>query len=148
MTDWMVWRASKKDATELARLEARAFQGRSWGRESVRDSFDAPGVRVQLAGMDRSAPLAFAIWRDLGGEGELLTIGVDPAAQRQGAARAMLSNILAAARSAGAKRMFLEVDSGNEAALTLYRRAGFEEAGLRRGYYRDGADALVMRLTL
>jgi ribosomal-protein-alanine N-acetyltransferase len=39
----------------------------------------------------------------------------------------------------------LEVRPSNDAALSLYRRMGFEEKGHRRGYYLDnGEDALIM----
>ena len=41
--------------------------------------------------------------------------------------------------------MFLEVATGNAAALALYRREGFVEVGRRRRYYADRSDALVLR---
>ena len=44
--------------------------------------------------------------------------------------------------------MFLEVATGNAAALALYARAGFVEVGRRRRYYADLADALVLRARL
>jgi ribosomal-protein-alanine N-acetyltransferase len=38
------------------------------------------------------------------------------------------------------------VRTDNEAALELYRAAGFERLGIRRNYYRpSGADAYTMR---
>ena len=44
--------------------------------------------------------------------------------------------------------MFLEVAVTNDAARALYVRHGFTEAGLRRRYYTDGTDALILRSTL
>ncbi len=42
--------------------------------------------------------------------------------------------------------VYLEVRTDNEAAIALYRSAGFEQIGLRRRYYRvSGADAYTMR---
>jgi ribosomal protein S18 acetylase RimI-like enzyme len=42
--------------------------------------------------------------------------------------------------------MFLEVRADNPRAQDLYRRFGFEEIGVRRGYYQpSGTDAIVMR---
>jgi ribosomal-protein-alanine N-acetyltransferase len=35
------------------------------------------------------------------------------------------------------------VATTNTAACALYSAAGFEEAGIRRGYYRNGDDALI-----
>ena len=53
-----------------------------------------------------------------------------------------------AARNLGAEQMFLEVAEDNAAALALYRRAGFEAAGRRRGYYPREAGAAVDALLL
>ena len=45
----------------------------------------------------------------------------------------------------GARTMTLEARLSNEPALGLYRKLGFKEGGIRRGYYTDnGEDALVM----
>lgn len=43
---------------------------------------------------------------------------------------------------------FLEVRRDNEPAIELYKRMGFERVGRRRGYYRDGTDALILSLPL
>ena len=40
----------------------------------------------------------------------------------------------------------LEVRASNEAALAMYRKAGFRAAGFRRAYYSDGEDAVLMNL--
>jgi ribosomal-protein-alanine N-acetyltransferase len=48
----------------------------------------------------------------------------------------------------GAASMFLEVAVTNHAAQALYHAHGFIEAGLRRHYYADGTNALILRSTL
>jgi len=50
------------------------------------------------------------------------------------------------AAAMGASAIFLEVSTGNRAALALYARAGFTPIGRRPGYYSDRSDALVLRL--
>ena len=45
----------------------------------------------------------------------------------------------------GVTSLTLEVRAGNLAARELYRKKGFREAGVRKGYYEDnGEDALIM----
>jgi len=80
---------------------------------------------------------------------ELLTVGVVPAARRDGLARRMLAELYAAAVSRGAHEMFLEVRVDNDAAISLYLDEGFVDVGRRPGYYESGrVDALVMRRPL
>ena len=55
---------------------------------------------------------------------------------------------MARAANLGATLMFLEVAVTNDAARALYAAHGFTEAGLRRHYYTDGTDALILRSTL
>jgi ribosomal protein S18 acetylase RimI-like enzyme len=55
------------------------------------------------------------------------------------------------ARDHGARTMLLEVRPSNAAAVRLYRRYGFDQIGVRRGYYpaQGGReDAIVMRVAL
>ncbi len=75
-------------------------------------------------------------------------VAVDPAQRRRGLARRLLTALFQEGRSRGAERATLEVASSNAAALALYRQAGFLEAGRRRGYYRNGDDALIQWLKL
>ena len=148
MNAWRVWTAGPADAETLASLEALAFGGRSWGGDSVKESFVAPRVTVLLGGENVREPLGFAVWRDLGSEAELLTIGVVAPARGKGLGEALLSGVIRAAQDARAERCFLEVDALNETAAALYKKAGFTPVGERRRYYADGGDAGGMALDL
>jgi len=81
-------------------------------------------------------------------EAEILTLAVMPACRRSGIGRALLAAASAHAAAQGARMLFLEVSTQNKPARSLYCSAGFTEAGRRRGYYRDGSDALMLRRTL
>lgn len=94
-------------------------------------------------------PGGFVLGRVVGPEAELLTLAVDAGMRRRGVGRRLLAAFEAGARARGARTLFLEVAADNAPARALYAGAGWEEAGLRRGYYRgrDGVprDALVLR---
>ena len=81
-------------------------------------------------------------------EAEILTLAVDPGQRRRGLGSALLRAAMDRAAGLGAMSMFLEVAVTNHAARALYAAHGFIEAGLRRRYYSDGTDALVLRSTL
>ena len=67
--------------------------------------------------------------------------------RRQGIGTRLLAEALSDARRLGARRAFLEVRAGNEAAQTMYKKFGFEVTGRRPKYYRDNAeDAILMTL--
>ncbi|PWR20884.1 ribosomal protein S18-alanine N-acetyltransferase [Zavarzinia compransoris] len=126
----------------LADLHRACFPDDPWDAETLGRLAAMPGALLLCA--DRG----FILLRGAADETEVITIAVDPAARGRGLGRALLGAGLDRAARAGAARAFLEVAVDNDAALALYRRAGFAEAGRRRGYYRraDGgfADALVM----
>jgi ribosomal-protein-alanine N-acetyltransferase len=69
------------------------------------------------------------------GECHLLNLCVHPLFQRLGIARRMLRRLLALARREDADTAFLEVRVSNRGAIALYRTEGFDEIGLRKGYY-------------
>jgi len=94
---------------------------------------------------------AYAVLRPLPDEAELLTIGVAAQHQRKGLGKTMLLEMLDMSCARNKLRIFLEVRASNSAALALYRSTGFEQVGVRRGYYRNAnvaEDAITMACKL
>ena len=91
------------------------------------------------------APIGFLVAQSGGAEWELENMAVLPAFRRLGAGSALLTTLMAEARSAGAERILLEVRPSNRPAIHLYEQGGFALLARRPGYYRDPVeDALVM----
>lgn len=146
---WRIRRGGAADADILVALELAAFGPASWGGRSVADGLSTARVHALFGSLGGDLrPTAFCLWRDLGDEAEILTIGVSPERQRRGGASAMLDALTDALRETGARAVFLEVNARNDAALSLYRRRGFYVIGRRSRYYASGDDAIVMRQDL
>jgi [ribosomal protein S18]-alanine N-acetyltransferase len=85
------------------------------------------------------------------GEAHILNVCVRTEYRCRGFARKTLLYLLERAHSAGMQEAFLEVRPTNIAAARLYHSLGFEQVGIRRGYYQATAgreDALVLRKIL
>lgn len=137
----------RADAARCAELEAILFPGDDpWPEAAfIREVAVAHnryvGARVDdvlvgyagIARLGRTPPFEY----------EIHTIGVDPDHQRLGIGRRMMTDLLDFAGPDGV--VFLEVRTDNEAAIGLYESLGFVQIGLRKRYYRAGADAYTMR---
>lgn len=78
----------------------------------------------------------------------ITVVAVHPQRRRCGLGRAALQALLHSAALRGAQHATLEVAASNSAAQGLYAQAGFSTAGIRRGYYRNGDDALIQWMRL
>ncbi|MCX7086669.1 MAG: ribosomal protein S18-alanine N-acetyltransferase [Methylococcales bacterium] len=95
--------------------------------------------------------LGFSIVAIAVGEAHILNINVHPAEQKQGIGRKMLTNLIEVARSKNAETIFLEVRPSNVGAIALYDSMGFNEIGIRKGYYQaenGREDAIMLALEL
>ena len=122
---------------QMSDIHARAFAPtRGWTETEISDMLVSPYCQAL------TAPNGFVICRTLAGETELLTLAVDPDAQRQGTAQMLMTKWIAAS-TVLAQTAFLEVASDNHAAIALYSKHAFQRTGLRKGYYaRAGAEAV------
>jgi ribosomal-protein-alanine N-acetyltransferase len=77
-------------------------------------------------------------------KGHVVSIAVMPGNRRKGVAQAVINRALEGMRYYKAKQGFLEVRVTNEAAISLYKKLGFEVTRTLNGYYSDGEDAYVM----
>ena len=91
------------------------------------------------------------------GEGHLLNITVAKEFQAQGWGHMLLDAVRLWAQGQGAAKLWLEVRASNERAQAVYRRFGFHQVGVRKGYYaadvgpatpQGREDAVVMGLDL
>lgn len=146
------------DAPRCAELEKVLFPGESpwparafeqeiaaghttyWAVDASVNRDDHNDNRTEVLGYAGVGRMGPAAWPEF----EIRTIGVDPAAQRQGIARLMMDAIVELADSYDAP-IFLEVRVGNDPAIRLYEAYDFVINGLRRNYYQpSGADAHTM----
>jgi len=77
-------------------------------------------------------------------KGHVVSIAIMPNSRRRGVAQALIKRALEGMEYYKAKQCFLEVRVTNEAAVSLYKKLGFEVTRTINGYYSDGEDAYVM----
>jgi ribosomal-protein-alanine N-acetyltransferase len=143
------------DADALVDIHAEAF-ARAWSADDFASLISGGNVfalgvrRESIFGMRRLA--GFVIFRVAADEAEILTIAVRRASRGKGYGRLLMEEAMRRLYRDRVAACFLEVDRGNQAAIGLYHGLGFEDVGVRKGYYRAGVDpegsALVMRLQL
>lgn len=79
---------------------------------------------------------------------QLARIGIDSNFRKKGYGFQLMQNLIERAREVACEFMTLEVRQSNEAALNLYKKMGFIQVNISKGYYPDGEDAIVMTLAL
>jgi ribosomal-protein-alanine N-acetyltransferase len=144
----LLW-AGPEQAPLIAKLHAELFSP-AWSEESIQALLDHPASTAFTA-MVGGAPkvcVGFVMAQLAADEAEILSVGVTPAWQRKGVGRKLIEGVARAAQRAEAKKLFLEVAADNDAAMELYRRAGFLGTGLRRGYYQRSGGTAVDAVTL
>lgn len=133
-------------AAVLTALHADAFAPPArWGAEAFAGLLASPGV-FALLWHDGDHPAGFVLARAVADEAEILTLAVAPDRRRQGIARSLVERLGQKLTALSVTRLFLEVSARNLPAQALYEAAGFSRAGLRRRYYEDDSDAVVMVL--
>ena len=137
------------DLPELVALE-REGQSHPWSQAQLHEALE--DERAYILGVKEASGLqGFAVFYQLPFDAELQAITVVPGARRQGIATRLLERGIVQARAWGSERLLLEVRESNLAAIDLYRRAGFQCDGVRRGYYPADSgreDAWLMSLEL
>lgn len=136
----------KRDVAEVAALE-RAVYPRPWSPAMFRAELTRTDDRAYRVARRGGRLLGYAGVLVAAGDAHVLTVAVDPDVRRGGVATRLVVELLAAALELGAIAATLEVRESNAAAEALYRRFGFESAGVRPGYYEDnGEGARIMWL--
>src|SRR6185436_9125617 len=126
----------------VAEIEQAAFAD-PWSVDLLAAELVHPQAILLAAARERAPAAGYVAIRHGAGEAEILRLAVDPGERRRGIARALVEEGLARLRGEGIEVCHLEVRADNLGAIALYEALGFERTGRRRGYYRNGTDALL-----
>lgn len=136
------------DLPEVAAVELRSYAF-PWSENIFRDCLRVGYTcrALDLAGR----VIGYGVMSVGAGEAHILNVCVRDEFRNLGFGRRLLEHLLERAAAAGVAEAFLEVRPSNLAAIRLYQRLGFEQIGIRRGYYQapDGReDAIVLKRDL
>lgn len=133
-------RMVKEDAIAVALIEAELFPD-AWNAASLRGLTDSNcDAGFVCAGAD--GILAYCLVRQVLDEGEILRIGVRKRHQRRGLAEKLLWQVMT--ELSQVTQWNLEVREGNQPAIRLYDKMGFQPIGTRRNYYRDPTENAIL----
>jgi len=125
------------DLVVAAALHAGCFDT-AWNEAAIAELLAMPGSFGALAHVgDQPAGLVLVL--AVGGEAEILTLGVLPRFRRCGVAGRLLAWVADRLSRAGCQRLLLEVAEDNAAARAFYGKLGFVQIGRRPSYYRRTA---------
>jgi ribosomal-protein-alanine N-acetyltransferase len=141
----------RADMAAIMALEEELFPEDAWTPEMFAAEFaQPPSRRLYLVAEAGNALIGYAgMMFTAGSQADVVTLAVAPARWGEGTGTALLMALVDEAGKRGYQEVLLEVRKDNPRARRLYLRHGFDEIGIRRGYYQpSGVDAVIMRKVL
>ncbi len=144
-----VRRSRPEDLPAILALEEACFLT-PWPREELERDFRASQAAVYLvAETPGSGVVGYAVAWFLHRKAHVASIAVHRGHRKRGIARRLMLSLLGICQRMGFGWVTLEYRASNVAAEALYAGLGFQQCGLRKGYYFDTAeDAVLVRLSL
>ena len=135
------------DVSEVARIETTTFST-PWSERTFHSLLARSGVELWVADWGGQLAAYAILWQVLD-EGELANIAVRKDLRGRGIGSGLLSRMLEVAEASGLRSLYLEVRESNRLARAMYARRGFDEIGVRKGYYEaPREDARVLKKSL
>jgi ribosomal-protein-alanine N-acetyltransferase len=143
MDEPRIQRLSSEHIEDILLVERLSFAD-PWSRESYRQEFCDNSLAHYYGCFLQRRLLGFGGFWQILTEGHISNVAVHPNHRGQGLGQLLLAHMMTACRALGGVAMTLEVRESNVAAQALYRKFGFESAGLRPRYYSNQENALIM----
>ena len=134
---------------ELFLLESDLFTN-SWSENSLEEQLQIK-TSLNLGLKANNELISYVLCQDLFPEIEILRIGVKRKFQLQGNGKFLLKSLISLLKQKKYNRIFLEVNTSNSGAISLYKQFGFIDISIRKNYYFETGiyyDAKIMQLTL
>lgn len=129
---------------QVAELETLCFSD-PWSLNSVNSELTNP-LSLWLVALAGDQVVGYIGSQTVLDEADIMNVAVHPAHRRAGIAAALLQELQCRLTENAVHSLALEVRASNDAAICLYHRLGYVQAGRRPNYYRNPKeDALILR---
>lgn len=146
MMEYRIVRLERSMLPQVAELEKECFS-EPWSESSLELLLGGQGVG--LAALCGGRVVAYVGMLCVLDEGQITNVAVSGEHRRRGLGRALMSSLEELAAEKGASLLSLEVRESNAAARGLYRAMGWQEEGVRKGFYKLPLEnAIVMTKSL
>ena len=144
----IIRKAVPEDAGAISKIEELSIK-RPWSIVLIQNDLEKnPNASYWIA-EDDGAALGFIGVHNIVGEINITNVAVHPDYRRRKIADALMQAMKSEFDSRKENGeditgITLEVRQSNTPAIKLYEKYGFKAEGVRKGYYSDGEDALIM----
>ncbi|WMJ85899.1 ribosomal protein S18-alanine N-acetyltransferase [Anaerocolumna sp. MB42-C2] len=135
----------EKDLLIVHEMECSIFS-KPWTVDDFKNSIQNR-QNIYLVVEEEGQIIAYCGLWGVAGEGQINNVAVKKEIRDHGIGYAMLSALIEKGKKNGIDAFTLEVRVSNEAAITLYHKLDFKDAGIRKNFYEEPTeDALIMWL--
>lgn len=133
-----------KDVDEVWEIEKLSFRS-PWSKESFENEMHANDRAKYVVATLGDTVIGYGGMWFIIDEAHITNIAVHPDYRQRKIGEMIVKEMIRVANENGISSLTLEVRVSNTPAINLYRKLGFVDYGIRKGYYTDtGEDALIM----
>lgn len=135
----------KADFSDLPAIyEIEKNQEDAWTYKILEDDFVGNQFSLYLVLEDQDQVIGFLVLMDIAGEIHINNIAVKEAYRRQGLGERLLTYGMNSYNKEDLFGYTLEVREDNVQAIGLYEKLGFVKVGMRKNYYKNNKNAIIM----
>jgi ribosomal-protein-alanine N-acetyltransferase len=136
-----------RDLEELLEIEKFSFPKSPYDKKTFLMWYNVAKEGFFVARIDKKI-VGYIIGYKNGKTGVLVSIATHPEFRGKGIGTKLWERLVQFFNESGVKKVKLQVRKSNFVAQKFYENLGFKKAGIKKGYYENGEDAISMELSL
>lgn len=133
---------SKKDLDQLVNISLEQFKNESWSNEQYTEAYNDNNY-VFLGCFDNEKLLSFLVANESTDDVNILMLATSENNKNNGYAKSLIEYLQSYVKKQS-KTLSLEVKENNLSAINLYTKLEFKVVYVRKHYYKDGQNAIIM----
>ena len=118
-----------------------------WSISTLKSDFEENSSTYIAAKIDNNV-IGLAGVKIILEQADIMNIVVKKDFRRLNIGSMLLENLILISKNAGCKKIMLEVNEKNFPAIHLYKKYGFKQISIRKKYYNNQENAIIMELSL